>query len=105
MRPGVVFHITPTPLSKEAGGWRRRLAIINLCNVDALWFKIFGLSLNVTFFLFGGTTAEDFVTTFRGRPLRLGGSGGTRGGWRGGLPRRGGATGASSSAVKAGFRR
>ena len=79
--------------------------IINLCNVDALWSKILGLSLNVTFFLFGGTTAEDFVTTFQGRPLCLGGSGGISGGWQGGLPRRGGATGASSSAVKAGFRR
>ena len=33
--------------------------------------------------------AEVFETTFRGHPLRLGGSGGTGGGWRGG------ATGAS----------
>ena len=37
-----------------------------------------------------------------GRPLRLGGSGGTGGGWRGGLPRHGGSRGASSSFVKAG---
>jgi len=48
--------------------------------------------------------AEDSAITFGGRPLRLGGSGGTGGGWRGGLPRRGGSTGASSSAVKAGLR-
>ena len=39
-----------------------------------------------------------------GRPFRLGGSGGTGGGWRRGLPQRGGSTGASSSAVKAGLR-
>ena len=77
----------------------------NSFNVDALWFKIFGLSLNVTFFLFVGATAEDSATTFRCHPLRLGGSGGTGGGWRGGLPRSGGATGASSSAMKAGLRR
>ena len=49
--------------------------------------------------------AEDSATTFRSRPLHLGGSGPTGGGWRGGLPRRGGSTGASSSAVKAGLRR
>ena len=49
--------------------------------------------------------AEASVTIFRGRPLRLGGSRGTGGGWRGGLPRRGGSTGASSSAVKSGLRR
>ena len=47
-------------------------------NVDALWFKIFGLSLNATFFLVA--TAEDSAKTFRGRPLRLGESGGTGGG-------------------------
>ena len=32
-------------------------------NVDALWFKIFGLSLNVTFFIFGGATAKDSAST------------------------------------------
>ena len=80
-------------------------AMKNTFNVNALWFIITGLRLNVTFFLFGGATAEDAATTFRGRPLRLGGSGGTGGGWRGGLPQRGGAAGASSSAVKAGLRR
>ena len=69
------------------------------------WCKIFGFRLKVTLFLFGGATAEASVTIFRGHPLRLGGSGGTRGGWRGGLPRRGGSTGASSSAVKAGLGR
>ena len=71
----------------------------NSFNDEALWFKIFGLSLNVTFFLFGG------VTTFRGPHLHLGGSGGTGVGWRGGLPLRGGASGASSSAVKYALRR
>ena len=66
--------------------------------------------------------AEDSATTFRGRPLHLGGSGGAGGGWRGGrplclggsggtrggwhrgLPRQGVSTGASSSAMKAGLR-
>ncbi len=79
--------------------------------------------MKVTLLFFGGATAEASATAFRGRPLRLGGSGGTGGGWRGGrplrlggsggtggcwrggLPRRGGSTGASSSAVKAGLRR
>ena len=49
--------------------------------------------------------AEASATTFRGRPQRLGGSGVTGGGWCGGLPWRGGSTGASSSAVKAGLSR
>ena len=49
--------------------------------------------------------AEDSATAFQGRPIRLRGSGGTGGGWRGGLPWRGGSTGASSSAVKAGLSR
>ena len=45
------------------------------------------------------------ATTFRGRPLRLDGAGGTGGGWRGGLPRHGGNAGAFSSAMKAGLSR
>ena len=49
--------------------------------------------------------AEDSAITFGGCPLRLGESGGTGGGCRGGLPRREGSTGASSSTLKAGLRR
>ena len=76
----------------------------NSFNVS-LWCKIFGFRLKVTLFLYGGVMAEASATTFRGRPQRLGGSGVTGGGWCGGLPWRGGSTGASSSAVKAGLRR
>ena len=84
---------------------------------NSLTLKLFGVK-----YLVGGATAEVSATAFRGRPLRLGGSGGaggswrggrplclggsggTGGGWRQGLPQRGGSTGASSSAVKAGLR-
>ena len=34
----------PRPPSEEAGGWRRRLAIKNSLNDEALWIKIFGLT-------------------------------------------------------------
>ena len=41
--------------------------------------------------------AEVSATAFRGHPLRLGGSGGAGGGWRGGRPLRLGGSGTGNS--------